>query len=133
MSPAAVCLCLAAEPTPLRSVVRHPPRSNRRRFLCLSLFLSVSRLALQGGYSDMGGAGEYGANGDYGGGDFTGGFDQQAANGDVQQQQQANGNGGGFDNGMGFQQDNMVCVWGGGARQFLSQTAGGGRSQRCML
>ncbi len=65
------------------------------------------RFASQGGYSDIGGGGEYGTNGDYGGGDFTG-FDQQAANGDVQQQQQANGNGGGFDNGMGFQQDNMV-------------------------
>eukprot|EP00903_Cladosiphon_okamuranus_P015317 g14150.t1 len=55
----------------------------------------------QGGYSDMGGGADYGANGDYGGGDFNGGggFDQQA-NGDVQQ---ANG----FDNGMGFQQENM--------------------------
>ncbi|CAB1105482.1 unnamed protein product [Ectocarpus sp. CCAP 1310/34] len=56
----------------------------------------------QGGYSDLGG-GEYGATGgDYVGGDFNGGgFDQQA-NGEV-----AQANGTGFDNGMGFQQDNM--------------------------
>lgn len=54
-----------------------------------------------------GGGGDYVANGDYVGGDFNGGgggFDQQA-NGDVQQ---ANGVNGGFDNGMGFQQENMV-------------------------
>ncbi|CBJ28313.1 Clathrin light chain [Ectocarpus siliculosus] len=56
----------------------------------------------QGGYNDLG-SGEYGATGgDYGGGDFNGGgFDQQP-NGEV-----AQANGTGFDNGMGFQQDNM--------------------------